>query len=225
MVEILMVKASAVFEVAVTLIYDDQACVLVDCGPIGTMQQLKEELNRVGKSIEDITHILITHHDHDHIGNLHALKQENPNIMVLSSLIEKDYLEGTLEPIRLTQAKELQPTLSMEQQANGIAYMNMLASVQPVDVDRVVYDGDVLDIAGGIQVVATPGHLPGHTAYFAVKDQVLAVGDAMIVVGGELQIANPRFSLDMEEAKKSMDKLCHIKSKMIVCYHGGSIQI
>lgn len=224
MVEVLMVKASDVFEVAVTLIHDEHACVLVDCGPLNTMTQLKEELSKVGKSVKDITHILITHHDHDHIGNLDQLKLENPSIIVCSSAIEKDYLECSKESIRLTQAKALQPTLDKEGQARGTAFMKMLELIVPTKVDLVVSDGDVLDIVGGIKVIAAPGHMPGHLAYFALKDQALIVGDAMVVENGLLQIANPKFSLDMIEAKKTMDMLCGMPYKLMVCYHGGLIQ-
>jgi 7-cyano-7-deazaguanine synthase in queuosine biosynthesis len=34
-------------------------------------------------------------------------------------------------------------------------------------------------------------------------------------------IANPQFTLDMEQAAKSMEKLLSLKANTYYCYHGG----
>ncbi len=211
------------FEVAVAMIHDEHDCVLIDCGAIGTYDILKDVLQQKGKSVQDITHILITHHDHDHIGNLHALTRDNPRIKVLTSAIEKAYIEGEKEAIRMTQAKELQPTLSLEGQQNGLRFMEMLSQIKPTKVTTVVEDKEILPVAGGIEVLATPGHLPGHVSYYAIKDDVMVVGDAMIIENGMLKLANPKYSLDLELAQVSMDRLLAHPHHKLVCYHGGFI--
>ena len=40
--------------------------------------------------------------------------------------------------------------------------------------------GQILDILGGLQVVDTAGHTPGHISFFAPAASILFVGDSMI---------------------------------------------
>lgn len=223
MYHILTIKQSTRFNVSVVMIEHNDQCILFDCGPIDSKQVLIDELSRVNKKVEDITHICITHHDHDHIGNLYDLIQINPKIKVISSSIEKAYIEGKLEHFRLTQAKQRQASLPDDKKLEGLAFMEMLEKMRPVMVNEIVEDGMVLDVAGGIEVIASPGHLPGHIAYFGKQDKVLIVGDAMIIQDGELQLANPRFSVNMDLAKQSMDKLIKYPYDVLVCYHGGAM--
>ncbi len=53
-------------------------------------------------------------------------------------------------------------------------------------VTRVLRDGEVLDLVGGVKVVATPGQTVGHLNLFLVRDGVLITGDAMTSAGGQL---------------------------------------
>ncbi len=45
--------------------------------------------------------------------------------------------------------------------------------------------------------------------------------NAMALEGGIPVIANPQFTLDMEEATKSREKLLDMKARTYYCYHGG----
>jgi glyoxylase-like metal-dependent hydrolase (beta-lactamase superfamily II) len=45
---------------------------------------------------------------------------------------------------------------------------------------------------GSLQVVATPGHTPGHVAFYDPRDGTLIVGDALQTVGGIAVVGWPR---------------------------------
>ena len=45
-------------------------------------------------------------------------------------------------------------------------------------------DGQVLPVAGGLRVVHTPGHSPGHASYLHEQTGVLITGDAIFNVLG-----------------------------------------
>jgi glyoxylase-like metal-dependent hydrolase (beta-lactamase superfamily II) len=45
-------------------------------------------------------------------------------------------------------------------------------------------DGQVLDVAGGLRVVATPGHSPGHISLVHEASRTLITGDAIFNVLG-----------------------------------------
>ncbi|MFD0787413.1 MBL fold metallo-hydrolase, partial [Micromonospora azadirachtae] len=53
-----------------------------------------------------------------------------------------------------------------------------------VDVAAPLADGDVLPVGGGLRVVHTPGHSPGHVSLLHEPTRVLITGDALFNVVG-----------------------------------------
>ena len=52
----------------------------------------------------------------------------------------------------------------------------------PVPVERELTDGEVLPVAGGLRVVHTPGHSPGHISLLHEETRLLITGDAIFNV-------------------------------------------
>lgn len=48
---------------------------------------------------------------------------------------------------------------------------------EPLTPDRLLYDGDTIDFAGGIQVLETPGHTPGGVCF--LWQNILFTGDTL----------------------------------------------
>lgn len=204
-----------------TLLWDKQNLILVDCGFIGSLPYLEKELQRHGLSADKITGLVLTHHDHDHMGAAVALKRLNPHLKIYASAEEAPYISAQEKPLRLCQAEELQTTLPPEQQDFGIAFCDMLRRVEPVEVDFYLQDGDYMGWCEGCSIIATPGHTPGHISLLMRKDSVIITGDAFALEEGKPVIANPQFTLDIEQAEISMDKLLSYKARAYYCYHGG----
>ena len=97
----------------------------------------------------------------------------------------------------------------------------MLESIENVDVDITLNDGDTFDWCGGIEIIETPGHMPGHISIYVKESRALIAGDALVVENSKLAIANPQYTLDMKEAKNSIKKLLNYDIDKIICYHGG----
>jgi glyoxylase-like metal-dependent hydrolase (beta-lactamase superfamily II) len=57
------------------------------------------------------------------------------------------------------------------------------------------------------------------------KDSIVITGDAIALEDGKPVIANPQFTLDIEQATKSMEKLLSLKAKAYYCYHGGTLTL
>ncbi|WP_349946049.1 hypothetical protein ABFV83_18775 [Lacrimispora sp. BS-2] len=49
-------------------------------------------------------------------------------------------------------------------------------------------------------------------------------GDAAVIEGGQLVIANPQFTLDLDTAKASFHKLISLDADRYYCYHGGILE-
>lgn len=81
---------------------------------------------------------------------------------------------------------------------------------------RPLADGDEVF---GLQVVATPGHTPGHMAVFDEATGVLLAGDSLNT-GEGLAGADPQYSEDMATAADSIRKLAALNPSTILVGHG-----
>lgn len=200
---------------------DENELVLIDCGYPGDLSYIENAAGEHDIDINRLTKIIITHHDYDHMGALGAFKRKYPKVQVISSVIEADYISGKKKSLRLQQAEKLQELLPEAEQEQGRRFMAQLEAIENVPVDLWVEDKAVLPCCGGMEIIATPGHMPGHICVYLKESKTLIAGDAMVVNGGELLMANPQYTLDMEGAKASVEKLLDYEIDTILCYHGG----
>lgn len=203
------------------ILQDGTNTILVDCGFTGCFDQLQGALNQHNLTVKQLTGLVLTHHDHDHMGTAAQLKQENPQLTIYASKKEAAYISAAEKPVRLSQAEQLQESLPADQQAFGLMFIEMLRKVKPIHVDAILSDNQLLPWCGGTRVLATYGHTPGHISLFIEADSAVIVGDALSVENGKLAIANPQFTLDMKEAERSMSRLLSLNAKSYYCYHGG----
>ena len=201
------------------VICDNDNCVLVDCGYVGSLSKIEEALQCNGLSPKEITHIILTHQDHDHVGAAAAFKQKYPNI--LASAEEAPYISGSQKSLRLEQAEWLQKELPPEQQEFGKAFYRLLRSVEPVQIDRLLWEDELLPFCGECQVLATPGHTPGHISLYLKEFDTILSGDSMALEQGQPVLANPQFTLNIEKANASMQRILLHPAQRIICYHGG----
>jgi glyoxylase-like metal-dependent hydrolase (beta-lactamase superfamily II) len=205
------------------IVSDDQEMVLFDCGHKGAIDQLNDKAFSAGFDLNRLSKVIITHHDHDHMGSLADLKRQYPWVKVYASDVEAEFIRGHVKSIRLQQAEEQCELLPEDQKEHAQKRIDMLRKIEPVEVDGILEDGDVIDVCGGIEVVATPGHLPGHISLYLHDFKTMIAGDALIVADGKLYRANPRFTLDKDEAYTSARRFINYAIDTLICYHGGPI--
>lgn len=206
-----------------TLLKDDNELILVDCGYPDSVPELEKEMNKLGLSLAQLTKIIITHHDHDHMGALRELKERYPAVEILCSEGEAPYITGQRQSLRLEQAKELQEKLPESEKEAGLQFQSFIASIRKVDAAdvRIINSGDILPFCGGIEVVDTKGHMPGHISLYLEKEKTLIAGDALVVENGALCMAMPQFILNVQDTQDSVRKLLDYDIEKIICYHGG----
>ena len=209
-------------EVHPLLIQVEDQLILCDGGYPNQVEEIELELKRCGYRLCDLTKIFISHHDHDHIGSISQLKEINPVVEILTSAIEKPYIDGTEKSLRLIQAEEYNRTLTGADKEFGQAFTNYLRTINTVKVDRVVGDGEY--IAEGVKVISTPGHTPGHQSILLENELILFTGDALAVENEKLIVANPEFTLDIDRCMESIMKISNLKLNKLMCYHGVLIE-
>lgn len=203
------------------LIETSDGLILFDAGYPGQGADFKNALGQAGFSVSDINRIVISHHDHDHIGSLCELKGMNPEIKIIASEIEAKYISGKEKSMRLAQAEKFNESLSGSNKAFGEQFAQYLKTINTCCVDRFVRDGDY--VGDGVRVIETPGHTPGHISLYIEQENILLAGDALAVENEKLVVANPQFTLDMVETLRSIEKIRNMNPAGIICYHGGAI--
>lgn len=207
------------------ILKDDKNMILVDCGYAGFLTLIESAMRKADLNCAELTHILTTHHDHDHMGSLCALKRKYPGIRIVSSEKEEPYISGKKKSLRLEQAEARQSGLSGEEKEFGERFCELLRSIEPAEVDLTVCGGDELDWCGGCEIIDTPGHTPGHISIYVMNQKIMITGDAAALENGDLVIANPQYTLDPEAAEASIHKLMAYRPEVFLCYHGGRLEV
>lgn len=101
------------------LLRDGADTILVDCGFVGSLPLIEAELEKHHVQAADVTGIVLTHQDHDHMGAAAAFKEKYPAVKIYASEQEEPYISGKRMSLRLAQAEELQKHLPPDQQEFG----------------------------------------------------------------------------------------------------------
>ncbi len=191
-------------------IEDPDGLTLIDTGLELAADRILQQLHAAGRPPQAVKRILITHAHPDHVGGLPTL-QAATGAQVIASAGERPVIEGKI-PV---------PRPAPDQ----LSGLNRLLRVppttfKPTPVDRVVADGEVLaEVMSGLQVLATPGHAPGHLAFWQPQARILFCGDVMMHVAG-LRLPIAIATVDMTEDKRSIRALARRKPRLICFGHG-----
>jgi glyoxylase-like metal-dependent hydrolase (beta-lactamase superfamily II) len=202
------------------VIRDGKELILVDTGLPGQFELIKETALSKGIALSNLTKIVITHQDIDHIGSLAAFKKAFNNVKVFSSVIEADYISGKKESIRIAMSKKNFENMPEEQKANALNFQKMFEKLERTTVDITLNEDGLLPDCTKTKVIHTPGHLPGHMSVYFEETKTLITGDAFGLDYGTF-LFNPNYTTDKPLAKESVKKLLNYDITNIVCYHGG----
>lgn len=181
------------------LLWDDEMAVLIDTGFPGQIEDIQVEMEKVGVSFDKLKVVILTHQDIDHIGSLPELLQRcRSNIKVYAHELDKPYIEGDLPLLK---------DGNVENRPKG-------------KVSDTVIDGQELPYCGGILILHTPGHTPGHISLYLKQSKILIAGDSMYSVNGMLGGIHAPTTINIKEAKQSLKKYLNLHIESVVCYHG-----
>ncbi|MBS4201083.1 MBL fold metallo-hydrolase [Bacillus sp. FJAT-49732] len=186
--------------VHVWVVVDKGEVTLVDAGIPSMAKGILKFIEQL--KMGPLTKILLTHGHSDHIGAIKPILQTK-KVPVYAHQIEIPYMTG-----ELPYPKRKKPEQFVTEEI-----------VQPLLQDEV---GNLMSI-GGLTPYLTPGHSPGHVAYFHEKDQVLLAGDLFTSKKGKLHRPMPIFTPDMNEAVNSSAIIEHLKPKKLEVCHGYTV--
>lgn len=198
-----------------SLILDSrQGPTLVDAG--APVEVLEAALDEADVKLADLRRLILTHQDPDHIASAAAVVRAS-GAKVLAHAADAPYMDGTRKWLKMP-PPEVLATFPEAMRAF------IERGFEPVKVDQFLQDGQVLDLAGGVRVVATPGHTPGHISLYLQKDKALIAGDALTAQDGKVRPPTVQGTPDMPEAMRSVAKLAELDIQTLVAFHGGVVQ-
>ncbi len=92
----------------------------------------------------------------------------------------------------------------------------------PITVGERIMPDTVLDIAGGLRVIATPGHSPGHVSLLHEPSRVLITGDAIVNWRG-VRMPPPSLCTDFRLTKETAHVLGELDYRVAAFTHGREI--
>jgi glyoxylase-like metal-dependent hydrolase (beta-lactamase superfamily II) len=197
-------------------IEDPDGLTLIDTGLSLTPSRILKQLAELGYKPEDIKRILITHAHPDHIGGLRDL-QKLTGAAVYVSEGERAVVEDEA-PIPGPPRDKMPLVFRI--------FGRPRTTFKPTPVARVLRDGDVIEeVMGGLQVVATPGHAPGHVAFWQPNKRVLFCGDVMMSLRrNKLRLPIKMVTVDMAQDKCSIRRVADLDVRVLCLGHGHPIK-
>lgn len=219
---LIMGRANVIYPIVLS---DNDSAVLIDTGYPGNYPLICKAFENEHIPLNQLKTIIISHQDIDHIGSLPNFLSEMPGkLTVLASQLEKPYIEGEKRLIKVTPEAIERAVASLPADVSPEwrkAFRTNLENPPKGQVHGILEDGEILTIAGGLQVILTSGHTPGHLSFYHMPSKTLIAADALVVTDGQLMGPVPAYCTDYELAKQSLKKFTHYDIETVICYHGG----
>jgi len=193
------------------LIVDPDGLTLIDTGLPGNANKILQYVEGLGHKPGDVKRILITHADGDHVGSLAAIKSAT-GARVYANASEAEAIAAG-QPSRGLKANN--PLLKLL-----FAITGRLFKASPAQVDEFLAEGQVLPALGGLRVVETFGHTPGHISLFAPSSGILFVGDSLVSAKNGLRGSSGANTWDQDKANASVRKQAALGARIVCSGHG-----
>ena len=168
--------------------------VMIDTGFPGIKKSVLRELESMKINPGDIKHILLTHHDIDHIGLVSVL-QELTGARVWASREDIPYITGALK-------------------RHGIKGYLPGKAIPPENITAYEAGQKI----GGIEVIPTPGHTPGHVCLL-YKD-ILFAGDLLLSQRSKLRLLPGFITWSRSQLQQSLQRIAEVPFQWICPSHG-----
>ncbi len=192
------------------LVREADGFTLVDTGMGGSAKAILRAAEELGAPIR---RMLLTHAHVDHVGSVDALHALLPDVPVMISARDARFLTGDMR---------LDPDEAQTPLRGGYPRVSTTPTHLLAAGERI----------GSLEVLATPGHTPGHVAFYDHRDGTLLAGDAYstkagISTGGVFRLLFPFPALatwHKPTAIRSAEALLRLQPSRLAVGHGAVLE-
>jgi glyoxylase-like metal-dependent hydrolase (beta-lactamase superfamily II) len=205
--------------VAVYLVVTPEGITVIDAGLPGHWNDLVAELKTIGRSLDDIKGVILTHGDSDHIGFAERLRQ-NHGVPVFVHPEDAERAKGHAKGLAGKQKMNLGGLLSFGAytvRKNGLRNTYLTEVVE-------ARDGETLALPGSPQVIGLPGHSAGSIAIYVPLVDAVFVGDGLTTRHVLTREQGPQpapFTDEPEQAISSLRALLPTGATWVLPGHGA----
>jgi glyoxylase-like metal-dependent hydrolase (beta-lactamase superfamily II) len=205
--------------VAVYLIDTPEGITIIDAGLAGHWRELLAELTLMGRTLDDVKGVILTHGDGDHIGFAERIRRDY-GVPVFVHAADAARAKGGPKP------KNAKQTMRMGGLVSFLAYTIRKGGARTTYLTEVVeiHEGDTLDLPGSPQIIGLPGHSEGSIAIYVPLVDAVFVGDGLTtrdVLTGKTGPAPAPFTDEPAEAISSLRAILPTGAKWVLPGHGG----
>ena len=190
-----------------TVLITEEKLTVIDTGLPGNSKRITDSIHKLGRSIEEVSLIIVTHNHIDHAGGLAELR-------------------------RLTGAKVAAHKADLDDPGSHMPYPRFIRRLlripsisnfhsgfllKPEEVDIHLEGGEVLEPLGGLEVIHTPGHTPGSISLYSPRHKLLIASDALTRKGNNPWLPHKSVSSNFPQAIESIKRMANLDIN-IVCF-------
>jgi glyoxylase-like metal-dependent hydrolase (beta-lactamase superfamily II) len=195
------------------LIDGKEGLTLVDAGFPGKEAAVFSAIRELGRTPDQLKHLILTHGHPDHIGSAAAIVRETG---------ARTYLHPLDIPLAETGGpfRPMAPAPGALRQIMCRVLYDHNERLSQIAIDETLADGETLPIAGGIDVIHVPGHCAGQVALLWRAGRMLFAADVFMNIMG---LGDPLGFENLEEGRASQRKLAGLSFDAVGFGHGNPI--
>jgi glyoxylase-like metal-dependent hydrolase (beta-lactamase superfamily II) len=192
------------------LIAEDNQLTLVDAGVKRSARHILEFIQKLGYSPDQLTAVLLTHADIDHVGSVNPLRADYSLNFFASQKAAEALARG--HSSRKIKAGLFSPLFT---------WFEALGGAMKIAVDEQIAESNTLPLLGGLEVLETPGHTPGHISFYAPRHKLLFAGDSVSTRPDQvLPNQTKMFNWDQEKMLDSVRRQQELAPEIVCSGHG-----